>query len=286
MRRARPLLGTIVEIAISDDGGASGAMTVAFDVIEKIHHLMSFHEAQSDVSAINRARPGEDIFVDYHTYKVLEFARQISDWSNGSFDVCVAAVLIKNAFLPRYDDAADKACDEDTTYRDLELLPAGRLRWHRRGQIDLGGIAKGYAVDCAIVCLRALGIRSGLVNAGGDLRCFGDPQAIHLRHPLTPGDMLRLGWLAEGAIATSASYYSSDPEKDPLVDIVQRSCIRWNGSVSVLADDCMIADALTKVVRIAPEKAIDLLEQFDAQALVLDDSGARSCGRARLTMDL
>lgn len=285
MRRARPLLGTIVEIALSDDDGedvAEAAFAAAFAVVERVQRLMSFHDEHSDVSAINRAQAGEMIAVDRHTYTVLEFAREISHRSAGAFDICVASVLIDNAFLPMTDSGKRDAA---ANYTDLELLPDGRLRWKREGQVDLGGIAKGYAVDSAVSCLRGIGLRSGVVNAGGDLRCFGEPQAIYLRHPFSPGQLLHAGQLADAAIATSAGYFSDQPERDPLVDTAGRCCVQWNGSISVVADRCMVADALTKVVRLNPDLAVDLLAEFAAQAIAVDEGGVRSCGRARLILD-
>jgi FAD:protein FMN transferase len=287
MRRSRPLLGTLVEVAAE---GATpllpAAIDAAFAAIERVQRLMSFHDPDSDVSRINRTQAGRSLRIDPHTAHVLRFAQALSEASDGLFDVSTAPTLVAVGFLP---ERRREAIAPDINYRDLALLPGCRVRWCRKGLIDLGGIAKGYAVDCAIAALRCQGIATGIVNAGGDLRCFGDVQPIHVRHPGAPTTLMQLGWLADAAVATSAGYFSGTRAGarriDPLVDPRRRRCTRWNASVSVVATDGMTADALTKVVRLAPESAPDILDRFDAQAIVIDRHGSRSCGRRRLRHD-
>jgi thiamine biosynthesis lipoprotein len=289
MKRARPLLGTIVEIAAGgDDDAASRPIDAAFAAIETIHHLMSFHEADSDVSRINSAAPEQVIDIDPHTYRVLEFAQKLSELSAGIFDITMASVLIGHGFLP--SPPVSRPADATANHTDLVLMPHNQVRWRRAGCIDLGGIAKGYAVDCAIETLRAHGKTAAVVNAGGDLRCLAEPQPIHLRHPADPRRLMPLGWLTDGAFATSAGYFSGigsgDEQIDPLVDPRLRSCARWDASVSVAAANCMTADALTKVVRLAPEAAPGILEHFKAQAIIIDQLGSRGCGHAWLLQDM
>lgn len=239
-----------------------------------IHRLMSFHDADSDVSRINAAMEGDDVSIDAHTWRVLARARELSQLSDGAFDVTTASVLTRHGFLPAGPTQCPPSPHVD--YRDLELGTAHRVRWHRKGWIDLGGIAKGYAVDCAIAALQAAGTTSGVVNAGGDLRCFGDRQPIYVRHPTAPGQLISLGWLVDGAIATSSGYFAgitTDSVRiDPLVDPQRGVCVTWNGSVSVLAPDCMTADALTKIVRLVGADAPRLLAKLDAQTIVINDS--------------
>lgn len=284
MRRARPLLGTIVDIAA---GGAAdvlpAAIEAAFAAIEQVQRLMSFHDPNSDVSRINGAEAGQEVRIDPHTVRVLQFAHQLSGLSGGLFDVTTASVLVESGFLP---ERGRETAPAGATYLDLLLLPGDRALWLRKGWIDLGGIAKGYAVDCAITALRSRGVATAVVNAGGDLRCFGEPQPIHIRHPGVPTMLIYVGSLCDAAIATSGGYFSAKEvdgcQIDPLVDPRQRSCTSWGASVSVVARDGMTADALTKVVRLAPNSAPDILERFGAQAIVINREGARSCGRRLL----
>jgi thiamine biosynthesis lipoprotein len=290
MRRARPLLGTLVEITAEGAAANSlqAAIETAFASIAHVQGLMSFHEPNSDVSRLNGAQPGQELSVDPHTFRVLRFARRLSELSDGMFDVTTAPALVASGFLPLRSPR--QPIPVGTTYRDLDLLPGNRLRWRRQGWIDLGGIAKGYAVDCGVAALRTHGVASGIVNAGGDLRCFGGPQPIHVRHPKAATMLMHLGWLTDAALASSAGYFSGIDRNgrrvDPLVDPRRRSCTSWDASISVAAPDGMTADALTKVVRLAPDSAPDILDRFGSQAIVIDQQGARCCGRPLLQADV
>ncbi len=287
MRRARPLLGTLVEITA--EGAADilpAAINAAFASIEQVQRLMSFHDLKSDVSRINGARPGQAISIDAHTFRVLTFARRLSDLSEGVFDVTIARALVEKGFLP---ERPREMMPADITYLDLDLLPGKRAHWRRKGWIDLGGIAKGYAVDCAAAALRAHGVATGIVNAGGDLRCFGNAQPIYIRHPNAPTMLMHLGWLTDAALASSAGYFAGidigGRRIDPLVDPRRGHCVSWDASISVAACDGMTADALTKVIRLAPGSAPEILDGFGAQAIVIDHNGARCCGRTLLQGD-
>lgn len=280
----RPLLGTFVEIRASGaERRLANAMAAAFAAIERVQRLMSFHDPQSDVSRINAARAAASVQVDALTHSVLCAARALSERSRGLFDVTMADALVRYGFLPR-----PGACDaERVTFRDLELLPRSRVRWRRKGWIDLGGIAKGFAVDCAIEALRAHRAARGVVNAGGDLRCFGAPEPIHVRSPVDTAALVRLGVLVDGAIATSADYFSERERGGQrigaLVDPRRAACVAFGRSVSVIAGTCMMADALTKIVALAPERAPARLAPLDAQALILDGEGLRICGPSRVS---
>src|SRR5262249_43273061 len=97
-----------------------------------------------------------------------------------------------------------------------------------------------------------------------------------------------IGSVSDAAIATSAGYFcdlhADGQPLEPLVDPRLRACVRWNGSVSVIAPTAMVADALTKVVGLARGAAPDILEHFAAQAVVVDHQGMRCCGRPLLLL--
>ncbi len=289
LRRARPLLGTLVEVYAEGEAGLlPSAIDQAFAAIEHVQHLMSFHDLQSDVTKINAAPAVVTIKIAAETYKVIQFAHLLSNLSQGAFDITIADVLVRSGFLPELEQITSARCDTYTvTYLDLELLENNTVRWQEKGWIDLGWIAKGYAVDCAIEKLQALGIRNAVVNAGGDLRCIGDSQQIHVRHPDEHTSMIALGGLIDAAVATSAGYFSSkmkdNQEIHPIVDPKQRQCTTWGQSISVVASSCMVADALTKIVRLSPDDSFDILSHFDAQAIAIDHRGMMICGAARLT---
>ena len=293
-RRARPLLGTLIEIQVS---GSVELLSVAFDAafaaIEHVQRLMSFYDERSDVARINAAATAEVCQIHPQTYQVLQFAQALSVISDGVFDITIAPVLVHAGFLPNNLLALQTAVEAASNYRDLVLMGDNRVCWRRKGWIDLGGIAKGYAVDCAIVALQSSGIDSAIVNAGGDLRCFGEPQPIHVRQPDIPVTLLALGWLRDAAIATSSGYFSgitiNGQPCDPLVDTRSRNCTTWDNSemqsVSVVATTCMVADALTKVVRLVPDFGAHILMCFHAQAILIHQSTIHTCGVMRLIPD-
>jgi thiamine biosynthesis lipoprotein len=280
-RRARPLLGTIVEIGARGPD-ASAAIEAAFVTVHKVHRLMSFHDAESDVSRINRAPAGQEVFVDTHTHRVLGFARRVSAACRGIFDVTIADVLVRHGFLPAVPSHLAHAVE--ATWVDLEILDGSRVCWNRPGRIDLGGIAKGYAVDAAVETLHAHGSAAGVVNAGGDLRIFGAPQPVHVRLPESPGSLVDLGYFSDCALATSGSYFSATgtpgSRHEPLVRRNRRICAAGRESATVVARDCMTADALTKVVRLAPCVAPKLLGQFDARAIIIEGRSLKYIGAA------
>ena len=279
----RPLLGTLVEIrAGGPESRVNDGIAAAFAAIERVQRLMSFHDAGSDVSRINAAPVGREVAVDPETHCVLRHALDLSERSDGAFDITIAPSLVAAGFLPYPRLGATQV--DSARFSDLELLPAGAVRWRKKGWIDLGGIAKGYAVDVAVAALRSQGITHGLVNAGGDLRGFGErPWPIQIRAPERPTMLLNAGSLRDAAIATSAGYFRSARAGStmvaPIVDPAHRRCVPWNASISVVASRCMTADALTKVVRLAPAALPALLDHYDAQTVIVDANGARFCGR-------
>lgn len=267
LRRARPLLGTLVEIHAR---GASRtllerAVVNAFARIERIHARMSFHDSRSELSRINRHAQRAPVPVSIDTWRVLSAASRLSARSGGVFDVSVGARLVQCGYLPG-DHSAARGAD----YRDVVLLPHRCISFMRPLCIDLGGIAKGYAVDVAVAALKSAGVTSGCVNAGGDLRVFGaQTHAVHIRHPQTPTALLPLLDLHDRAIATTAAYFT-DGIDTAVVD--PRSDSHWRGaqSVSVVCRHAMYADALTKVVALLGEAAQPILQRYRAQAFVLD----------------
>jgi thiamine biosynthesis lipoprotein len=280
IRRARPLLGTFVEIGAVGENAAL-AIEAAFREIEVIHRLMSFHETHSDIARLNRAPILTAQQVDPRTYEVLSWAQKISSLSDGAFDITVGGKLVAAGFLPKPEGAEWPS--EEVNFRDLSLLSDNRVLLRRRAWIDLGGIAKGYAVDRAAATLKHNGVGSGIVNAGGDLYVFGVPQPIHIRHPEDASWLFSLGTLTDSAVASSSGCFTERPEDgdsaDPLVDPRRNTTVRWQQSVTVVAPRCLIADGLTKVVRLAPRRAAKILPQFGAQAIVIDRRGARCFAR-------
>jgi thiamine biosynthesis lipoprotein len=280
LRRARPLLGTLVEIrADGDPGVLPAAVDHAFAAIDRVHQLMSFHDPESDVSRLNREAHRQPVEIDRQTWTVLARAREISEASEGAFDVTVAPRLVQWGYLP--ESILPLPALKPNGYRAIELLAKYYVRFCEPTMIDLGGIAKGYAVDVACLALDRFGVYDYVVNAGGDLRVGRTPTTIHVRHPQQPTTTLVLATIQSAAIATSGKYFArqscDDGEVHPIVEPTTTAPAGYRGSISVRASDCMTADALTKVVAVLGNEAARSLQHLDAEAFLLSETGRWRC---------
>lgn len=254
MHRARPLLGTLVSIQLADDArdelALRAAGDAAFDAIAQIHRCMSAHEPTSDLGRLARARHGDRLQVNAHTAAVLRLAQAWQRASGGSFDPHRAGQRLAHLGLRPGLRAAEH---EEGTLTGLRVHDDGTLDTEGPLSLDLGGIAKGYAVDQAVAVLQAQGIAAGLVNAGGDLRAFG-PRAwsVEVQHPVVWSRTRRLLRLREGAVATSLGA----PANAEFVRTRGRAP-RWR-CATVLARDCATADAFTKWALQAEAPALQL----------------------------
>jgi FAD:protein FMN transferase len=277
LRRVRPALGTLVEFRVEGltAADAGRAIDAAFAEVQIVHRLMSFHEPHSDLGRLHRAPAGAAVRVNARTHEVLHWALRIAAVSRGCFDPTIAMAQVEAGLLPRPEAA--RPPDSSASWRDIELLGGERVRLRRPLWIDLGGIAKGYAVDRAIEVLRAHGATQACVNAGGDLRVYG-PRAerVHLR---TAGTGLApLLEISDGAVA--GSEISMMANTAPHVHGRARTRIVGCQSVSVVAPRCIIADALTKVVLGADEDCPRILAEFGATAGVAASGNWRLLGAA------
>lgn len=254
LQRARPLLGTVVaiQLPLEHAGNAAQAMQAvdaAFAEIATIERLMSAHRHDSDLATLARARGGAAITLDARTIAVLQLAQGWCSASRGAFDPRRAGESLARAGLRPGLAASAEATASLRSLRFLDactVVPTGPL------PLDLGGIAKGYAVDRAVATLRAHGLACGLVNAGGDLRAFGPrPWSIEVQHPSVTARSRRLLRLREGAIASSVS------SRDAGFVATRRRPARWQ-HCTVLARDCATADALTKWALQDPEPSLAL----------------------------
>jgi FAD:protein FMN transferase len=281
--RARPWLGTLVQMQVEGlpETDALRAIDAAFAEVAQVHRLMSFHEADSDIGRLHAAPPGAAVAVDARTWEVLEIAGDVAAASQGIFDITIAPRLVAGGRLPR--PVSPFAPDPQATWRDIERLDGMCVRLRRPLWLDLGGIAKGFAVDRAIAVLQQAGAKQAVVNAGGDLRCFGArPEAVYLRLDQA-GVHVPLLELSNAAVATSAR----DPglgagQPGAHVHGVTREAIGNADSVCVVAAHCVIADAVTKVV-LAGDAIIaqQVLARFAAEAGMLDPvRGWRALDRA------
>jgi FAD:protein FMN transferase len=274
--RAQLWLGTLVEIRAQARARSTlaRAMAAAFAAVARVHHALSGHDERSELTRINREAANALQPVSADLRAVLACALSFAERSRGSFDPTVGAQVTAMGYLPRHQALAMPA-----TWRDVELCARG-VRYARPLIIDLGGIAKGYAVDCAIEALRAHGASAARVNAGGDLGVFGDAfEPIHVRTGGAQGIVVPLLEIANGAVATSAfgdqRRRTGGRWTTPLVDPRSSLPVMATRTVSVAATTCMVADALTKVVALRGREALAVLRRYDAAAAVLSPAAGR-----------
>lgn len=278
IRRARPLLGTFVEIEIAGAPRSEmdGAIDAAFDAVAQVHRLMSFHETDSDVGRLNSEAGTRPVSVHAWTFRALETAVELHRRSGGRFDITIAPALQSIGLLPSLKDRSAPALRSPDA---IELLPHRKVRFRSTDvTIDLGGIAKGFAVDRAVAVLRDLGIPSGIVNAGGDLRAFGaQTHTVHIRDPRHPSRSVCRIEVTDEALASTARRVDlvdgDDSGSSAVIDPATQRPVSLIDGVTVRARSCMVADALTKVVMISGTDAGELLESYQAGALLISADG-------------
>ncbi|MBI1395632.1 MAG: FAD:protein FMN transferase [Betaproteobacteria bacterium] len=266
LQRARPGMGTLVQISAEgpDATRLAGAADEAFSAVSRVERLMSFHDPESELSRLNRDAADSDQPVHPWTYAVLRRGLSVSRASGGLFDMSVAPILVRIGNLP----APAGGGAGDGSWQAVTLLPGCRVRFECPLQLDLGGIAKGFAVDVAVHVLRRAGCHAASVNAGGDLRRFGpDRETIHVR---TDGGIRAIGALQCGALASSNAGSGSDRDEPRLLGCIVDPRVgqpsQRSGTVTVIARTCVIADALTKVAVLGGPACDTVLRRFGATA--------------------
>ena len=276
VRRAEVWLGTLVDITAysSTREVIDVGLRAAFATIARVHRALSGHDAASELTRINRGAPHAKQAISDDFRAVMTYALELAARSNGAFDPTIGCDLAALGFLPSLAQS-----DRSATWRDVVLDHEG-VRFCRPLVLDFGGIAKGYAVDCAIEALREAGVTQAAVNAGGDVRVFGpNAEPIELRTDGPRVVSLPLIAIRDGAVATSA--YGARRRRvrgrlaTPLIDPRNRLPSMTTRTVSVAAPTCMIADALTKVVALDGVRASRLLDAYDASAAIVSPMHGR-----------
>jgi FAD:protein FMN transferase len=203
-----------VELWCEDAGTANAAVDEVMAEMHRIDRTMSPHKADSELSRINRDAAREPVPLSNEMFLLLVQAQRFSQLSQGAFDITYASVGClydyREAIVP---DAAALARGRDAIgWRKLELDARTRsVKFAKEGmRIDLGGFAKGHAVDNAAAILMRHGIRHAHVAAGGDSRVIGDkrgrPWTIGVRDPRKADGLVALLPLEDTAISTSGDY--------------------------------------------------------------------------------
>ena len=280
-------MGTTVEITLvaGQEEEARKAAMQGFQEIKRIEQLMSPKATSGDVFRINQSSGREWVSVSPETMHVVHKANEISALSEGAFDITVAPLtqLWRTAREKGIPPAAEEVTRvlERVNFREILTSPEGKLFLNKKGMaIDLGGIAKGYAVDKAFEVLQSLGYENVIVNAGGDLRVGGrrlnQPWTIGIQHPGDQEKIMAKVLLSGSAMATSGNYQKFFVYQgkryghifNPRDGFPTEAC----RSVSVFHRDCMTADALaTAVFVLGPEKGYALCHKLEEVSCFLVD---------------
>ena len=218
IRRSEPLLGTFVTIAVYGENRERGnaAISAAFEEFRRIDGLMSLHRADSELTRLNTRAAAEPVVVSHDLFRVISKAQEIARQTDGSFDLTIRPLadlwgfIWKEYRLPTEVELSSalprvnyRLIQLDSEKRTVHFLTAGV-------SLDLGGIAKGHAVDCAIEKLRSIGFTNAMVKAGGDLRVIGVPPGkttwiVQLEDPAKEGRRTKVP-LRDAALSTSGNY--------------------------------------------------------------------------------
>jgi thiamine biosynthesis lipoprotein len=213
-------MGTVFTVAVygRDRAFLSEVVEQVFEEVDRINDQMSKYRPQSEVSAINREAWSHPVLVEPRLFHLLEVCVQRSEETDGDFDVTAGPLMKEWGFfrgrgqLPSHEEIRQALTH--IGYQHLKLDPERRtIKFDTSGvEIDLGGIAKGYAVDRAVEVLRSNGITSALVSSGtSSLYALGSPPGdrawkIVLRSPYDArkaGDVIHL---KNYSLSTSGSY--------------------------------------------------------------------------------
>lgn len=260
-RRMKPLLGTFVEVGTKDRDIDFGEFNPVLDVIQEIHNLLSFHDPKSDLSKLNSSN-GEFIELDRLSIRALRLAKAMGLKTNDQFNPTVGGKLVELGVLPKHQSFSDKTIRVGCSL-DLEIK-GSTARLLRPVLVTLDGIAKGLAVDLGIQTMKARGFKSGWINAGGDLRVFGNCK-LPIQRRMADGSFESLGVVQDAALASSQLQQKHSTDfKSWIVSAGPKS--RKNQVCTVMAKKAWRADALTKVA-IAGGNNVELVEQLGGRVI-------------------
>jgi len=299
----RLVMGTFAHLkAIAKDPRkAKKCVEAAFAELKKVDDLMSDYKSDSEISEVNRDAFKRAVKVSKSTFEVLQKSAEFSRLSEGAFDITIAPLteLWRSAAeVNSVPSEAELAAARSKVGYEKLFLDANEMtvRFAVDGmKLDLGGIAKGYSIDKAIEAMRAGGAVGGMVDVGGDIRCFGLPPKgkktwrVGLEDPTEPkgsdqtlavsaGRILLVLKLTNAAVATSGGYrrfvliegkrYSHIMNRDTATSAEGLS------SVTIIAQNALDADALaTSVSVMGPEKGLALIEKIpNTEAILITSS--------------
>lgn len=292
-------LGTTVEITIPLDGvsiaTAKKASAESKTKIEDINKTLSIFDKKSAVSIVNNNLSKKACKVNPGLYLLIKRCKEYYILTRGAFDITVEPLVEAWGFAQAEKEGVSADAIKDRlSYVGMDKVALddkdGTIHFKDpRVRMDFGGIAAGYAADEVVKILKRHGIRSAIINMGGEVYCLGSkPPAkswtIGIRDPDDKNKVIARLNITDKAVATSGTYenfhiYGGKEYghiMDPRTGYAIENDLR---SVTVLADDCTTADALATAIFVLGEnKGIELVDKLpgiDAFLIVKDGGGIR-----------
>ena len=274
-----------LEVVADSQAGAEKMLTPAAEAVRQVDRLMSTYRPDSDISRLNGKGSAGPVEVDPHVLAVLRKAVDLCRLSHGAFDVTSGPLRD----LWRDAQKKDKAPSEAELERALERVGCDRLslgddtaQFTTDGvEVDLGGIAKGYAIDRAVQEIRAQGGSGALADIGGDMRLLGrradggrwkirvrTPPRIDLDEPV----YLKIDGAAVATSGDYARYYRIGGERySHIVDPRTGQPVRSVPSCTVIAPTAMTADGLATAISVlGPDEGLRMVEKVEgAECLIM-----------------
>lgn len=276
------IMGTriAVELWSENAGAGNGAIDAVLAEMRRIDAAMSTYKSDSEVSKVNAEAAAHPVRISKELFDLLATAAEFSRITEGAFDITYASVGFMYDFRARQKPSEQQigAALPAVNYKYLKLDPAQHsVRFLREGvRIDLGGIAKGHAVDRGIAILQARGIAHAVVTAGGDSRIIGDrfgkPWVVGIRHPDDAAKVVARLPLVDTAISTSGDYeryFDADGTRyHHIIDPHSGHSASKVRSATILAPTATRTDGLSKTAFVlGADKAMEIynrLEDIDA----------------------
>jgi FAD:protein FMN transferase len=283
------IMGTAVQVTLWSDtrAAADAAIAAVMAEMHRIDHAMSPHKPDSELSRINREAAAGPVALSPEMLGLLARAVEFSRLSDGAFDITYASAGHLYDYRERIKPGEAQLAQARSAigYQHLVLDPAaGTVQFAHPGtRIDLGGFAKGHAVDLSTAILQRHGIAHAVVSAGGDSRVLGDrrgrPWNIAVRDPRRPGEVVAVLPLEDVAVSTSGDYerfFEQDGERfHHVIDPRTGKSAGSVRSVTILANDGLSAEAWSKSVFVmGVARGLRLVESLQGvDAVVVDAEG-------------
>lgn len=282
----RYLMGTSIEVQAfgGDEATRRSGIDEAFAAFAEIDRLMSDYRDDSELALINRDASRRPVTVSDPMFAVLHAAADVSAASNGAFDVTIAPLVRLWGFhdrTPHVPTAAELAAVRPLVdYRHVQLDADRRtVRLTYPGvALDLGGIAKGFAVDVAAGVLRRRGL-SGFIDAGGNQYLLGAPPGkarwtVGIRDPEARGQVIAAVETGETSVSTSADSYNVLEARGRayghILDPQTLQPAVRSLSVTILSRDGTLADAMSKAAFVlGPKAGLALVDSFPGMSAVI-----------------